>query len=145
MAVPSTRRARSCIWRSIRWASCWRCMSSQTARMTAPRLGAWRRRCGIPPGRASIWPLPTRAEPASGPVRPPGRVASRGSGEAAGGQARRRAAAAAPGARAAFAWATRFRRLVKDSERYANTLTDLHRVAFACLMLKQAALLAAGP
>ena len=44
-----------------------------------------------------------------------------------------------------FAWATRFRRLVKDYERYASTLADLHLVAFVCLMLKQAALLAAGP
>nr|WP_015061109.1 transposase [Pseudomonas sp. K-62]BAM13945.1 transposase [Pseudomonas sp. K-62] len=38
-----------------------------------------------------------------------------------------------------FAWATRFRRLVKDYERYASTLADLHLVAFVCLMLKQAA------
>jgi transposase len=44
-----------------------------------------------------------------------------------------------------FAWATRFRRLVKDYERYASTLADLHLVAFACLMLRQAALLAEGP
>ena len=44
-----------------------------------------------------------------------------------------------------FAWATRFRRLVKDYERYASTLADLHLVAFVCLMLKKAALLAAGP
>ncbi|MFC3125568.1 transposase, partial [Pseudoroseomonas globiformis] len=44
-----------------------------------------------------------------------------------------------------FAWATRFRRLVKDYERYASTLADLHLVAFVCLMLKQAALLAPGP
>ena len=44
-----------------------------------------------------------------------------------------------------FAWATRFRRLVKDYERYASTLADLHLVAFVCLMLRQAALLAAGP
>ena len=44
-----------------------------------------------------------------------------------------------------FAWATRFRRLTKDYERYASTLADLHLVAFACLMLKQAARLAAGP
>jgi transposase len=43
-----------------------------------------------------------------------------------------------------FAWATRFRRLVKDYERYASTLADLHLVAFVCLMLRQAALLAAG-
>lgn len=43
-----------------------------------------------------------------------------------------------------FAWATRFRRLVKDYERYASTLADLHLVAFVCLMLKKAALLAAG-
>jgi transposase len=44
-----------------------------------------------------------------------------------------------------FAWATRFRRLVKDYERYASTLADLHLVAFVCLMLKKAALLAAAP
>jgi transposase len=44
-----------------------------------------------------------------------------------------------------FAWATRFRRLVKDYERYASTLADLHLVAFTCIMLKQVAQLAAGP
>jgi len=44
-----------------------------------------------------------------------------------------------------FAWATRFRRLVKDYERYASTLADLHLVAFACIMLRQAAQLATGP
>ncbi|MBU6529097.1 IS5 family transposase (plasmid) [Methylocystis sp. MJC1] len=38
-----------------------------------------------------------------------------------------------------FAWATRCRRLVKDYERYADTLAGLHVVAFACLMLKRAA------
>ena len=43
-----------------------------------------------------------------------------------------------------FAWATRFRRLVKDYERYASTLADLHLVAFVCLMLKKAAQLATG-
>jgi transposase len=43
-----------------------------------------------------------------------------------------------------FAWATRFRRLVKDYERCAQTLADLHLVAFACLMLKNVAKLAAG-
>ena len=37
-----------------------------------------------------------------------------------------------------FAWATRFRRLVKDYERYASTLANLHLVAFVCLMLRQA-------
>ncbi|MBV9785509.1 MAG: IS5 family transposase [Acidisphaera sp.] len=41
-----------------------------------------------------------------------------------------------------FAWATRFRRLIRDYERYASTLAGLHLVAFVCLMLKQAALLA---
>src|ERR687898_1326016 len=44
-----------------------------------------------------------------------------------------------------FAWATRFRRLVKDYERCAITLADLHLVAFACIMLKQAAQLASSP
>lgn len=41
-----------------------------------------------------------------------------------------------------FAWATRVRRLVKDYERHASTLADLHVVAFVCLMRKQAAQLA---
>jgi transposase len=39
-----------------------------------------------------------------------------------------------------FGWTTRFRRLVKDYERCASTLADLHVVAFVCLMLKQAAI-----
>lgn len=43
-----------------------------------------------------------------------------------------------------FAWATRFRRFVKAYERYAETLAGLHVVAFACIMMKQAAALAAG-
>ena len=43
-----------------------------------------------------------------------------------------------------FAWATRFRRLVKDYERYPETLAGLHVVAFACIMMKQAAQLAVG-
>lgn len=37
-----------------------------------------------------------------------------------------------------FAWATRFRRLVKDYERYAATLAGLHVVAFVCIMLARA-------
>jgi transposase len=44
-----------------------------------------------------------------------------------------------------FAWATRFRRLVKDYERYPSTLEGLHIVAFVCLMLSKAAQLATGP
>ena len=40
-----------------------------------------------------------------------------------------------------FAWTTRFRRLVRDYERYPSTLAGLHFVAFACLMLKHAAAL----
>ena len=35
-----------------------------------------------------------------------------------------------------FAWATRFRRLVKDYERYAKTLAGLYVVAFDCIMMK---------
>jgi transposase len=38
-----------------------------------------------------------------------------------------------------FAWASRFRRLVKDNERLPTTLAGLHFVAFACLFLQQAA------
>jgi transposase len=38
-----------------------------------------------------------------------------------------------------FAWASRFRRLVKDYERLPDTLAGLHFVAFACLFLQQAA------
>jgi Transposase DDE domain len=37
-----------------------------------------------------------------------------------------------------FAWASRFRRLVKDYERLPETLAGLHFVAFACLYLQQA-------
>src|SRR5215210_550715 len=37
-----------------------------------------------------------------------------------------------------FAWASRFRRLVKDYERLPHTLAGLHFVAFACLFLQQA-------
>jgi transposase len=44
-----------------------------------------------------------------------------------------------------LAWATRFRRLVKDYERSAQTLANLHLVAFACIMLKNVAQLEAGP
>jgi transposase len=40
-----------------------------------------------------------------------------------------------------FAWMTRFRRLVRDYERYPSTLAALHVIAFVCLLLKQAALL----
>ena len=45
-----------------------------------------------------------------------------------------------------FAWATRFRRLVRDYKRYASSLAGWHLVAFVCLMLRQApTLLATGP
>ncbi len=37
-----------------------------------------------------------------------------------------------------FAWAARFRRLVKDYERLPATVTGLHFVAFACLFLHRA-------
>jgi transposase len=43
-----------------------------------------------------------------------------------------------------FAWMTRFRRLVRDYERYPSTLAALHLIAFVCLLLKQAALLMLG-
>ncbi len=38
-----------------------------------------------------------------------------------------------------FAWATRFRRLVRDYERLPQTMADLHVIALVCLMLRQAA------
>ena len=38
-----------------------------------------------------------------------------------------------------FAWASRFRRLVKDYERLPETVAGLHFVAFVCLFLQQAA------
>jgi transposase len=38
-----------------------------------------------------------------------------------------------------FAWATRFRRLVRDYERLPQTVKGLHFVAFACIMLSKAA------
>ena len=48
------------------------------------------------------------------------------------------------GVERSFAWATRFRRLVKDYERYASTLADLHIIAFVRLMLRNVALLQTG-
>ena len=42
-----------------------------------------------------------------------------------------------------FAWATRFRCLVKDYERYGQTFARLHVIGFACIMMKQAATIAA--
>lgn len=45
-----------------------------------------------------------------------------------------------------FAWASRFRRLVKDYERLPTVLAGLHFVAFACLFLRQTiGILGAGP
>ncbi len=44
-----------------------------------------------------------------------------------------------------FAWATRFRPLVKEYAGYASALADLHLVAFVCLILKQVAQLTGGP
>lgn len=45
-----------------------------------------------------------------------------------------------------FAWASRFRRLVKDYERLPATVAGLHFVAFACVFLRQAiAVLGASP
>jgi hypothetical protein len=41
-----------------------------------------------------------------------------------------------------FAWATRFRRPVKDYERCAQILADLNLAAFACIILKNVAKLA---
>jgi transposase len=43
----------------------------------------------------------------------------------------------------AFAWKSRFRRLVRDYERLQATVEGLHLVAFSCLMLQQAAALLA--
>jgi hypothetical protein len=37
-----------------------------------------------------------------------------------------------------FAWASRFRRLVKDYERLPETVAGLHFVANACLMVQRA-------
>ena len=37
-----------------------------------------------------------------------------------------------------FAWKSRFRRLVRDYERLSTTLTGLHWIAFACLLLHRA-------
>lgn len=46
----------------------------------------------------------------------------------------------------AFAWKSRFRRLVRDYERLPETVAGLHFVAFSCLMLHQiVSLLMAGP
>ena len=44
-----------------------------------------------------------------------------------------------------FAWANRFRRLVKDYERLPETLAGLHFCAFACLMVKSVVNLLLSP
>ncbi len=44
-----------------------------------------------------------------------------------------------------FAWAARFRRLARDYERLAATLTALHFLAFACPMLHRYTLLLVSP
>ncbi len=43
-----------------------------------------------------------------------------------------------------FVGTTRFRRLVRDYERYATTLAGWHLVVFVCLILRRAVLLALG-
>lgn len=43
-----------------------------------------------------------------------------------------------------FAWATRFRRLVRDYERLPGTLAGMHVLAFVSLMLSQFAAAACG-
>ena len=43
-----------------------------------------------------------------------------------------------------FAWATRCRRLVKDYERYAETLAGFHVIAFVGYMLKHVAQMIQG-
>lgn len=40
-----------------------------------------------------------------------------------------------------FAWASRFRRLVRDYERLPQTLVGLHYLAFVCLMLRRVAVI----
>jgi len=44
-----------------------------------------------------------------------------------------------------FAWATRFRRLVKDFKRLPETVRALHLVGFVCIMLEIAAQPTIGP
>lgn len=36
-----------------------------------------------------------------------------------------------------FGWAARFRRLARDYERLASTITGFHYLAFSCLMLQR--------
>lgn len=43
-----------------------------------------------------------------------------------------------------FAWATRFRRLVKDYERLPETVRGLHLVVIVCIMLENITKLALG-
>ena len=43
-----------------------------------------------------------------------------------------------------FAWATRFRRLAKDYERYVETLAGFHVVAFICITLAKVAAVMQG-
>ena len=96
-------------------------------------------------GGASRWPSSIRATPA--PRRPPQRQAHGIDLEVVKLPEAKRGFVLLPRrwvVERSFAWATRFRRLVKDYERYASTLAGLHLVAFVCLMLRQAAKLVTG-
>ncbi|RZU42227.1 DDE family transposase [Edaphobacter modestus] len=57
--------------------------------------------------------------------------------QAHGGQTWLRPAAAPMVVERSFAWAARFRRLVRDYERLSQTLAAFHYFAFACLMLSR--------
>jgi transposase len=106
---------------------------------TAPRWDAWPKPSSRPPARASGSPMWTRATPAGRRLKPPPTTASASKSSSC--PRPSAASCCCPGrwvVKRSFAWATRFRRLVRDYDRLPETLKGLHFVAFACLMLNKA-------
>src|SRR5215217_1768229 len=134
-----TRRARKCMLRLTLWDTCSLCASDRPTRTTERSSRSSPRRYKKRPGRTSSWPTSIRDTRARRPQSPPEhgiRLEVVKHEEAKGGFVLlpRRWVVERD-----FAWASRFRRLVKDYERLPETLAGLHFVAFACLFLQQAA------
>jgi hypothetical protein len=66
MMVADARKAPSCIWPSIRWATSWPCMSPRPTLTTGPRSGRWPRPSRRQQTRAWKSPSSIRAIPATG-------------------------------------------------------------------------------
>jgi hypothetical protein len=140
MTGPSARRARSCIWSSIRSAIRSLFMSRPPASAIAPRSAASPRTSKPPRLRTSNWPCVDQGDTGERPAQ-----AAAGYGirlevvtlpEAKRGfilLARRWTPDRVRG-RESFVWAQAFRRLIKDCERCVQTLADLRTESIVLVM-----------